>query len=44
VTDGIFVQFSILSKVDTQDYPVVLKEGRALFEESLATIGLEFND
>jgi len=44
VGDGLFVQFSILSKADRQDYLDVLLTGRSLLEKALATMGLEFHD
>jgi len=44
VGDGLFVQFSILSKADKQDYLDVLLTGRRLLEKALATMGLEFHD
>ena len=42
--DLLFVQFSILSKADRQNYPDVLLSGRGLLEKALATMGLEFHD
>jgi hypothetical protein len=44
VENGLFVQFSILSKSDKQEYVDVLLHGRTLLDKALESIGLKFYD
>lgn len=44
VPDGLFIQFSILSKADHQDYLNAFQEGRDLLKTTLKNVGVEISE